>query len=113
MNVHFVKVKTRVSKWGLETRKSPSPSPKFGDKVTLGRGFLESLGKIRGLGELNFWGFSWTKSPKFLMFEVGTRDIFLGIIGENGDSPIFPNFWGQGNSYLNGENWGIFGLGTV
>ena len=45
---------TRVSKWGLETRKSPSPSPKFGEKVKMGRGFLESLGKIRGLGEINF-----------------------------------------------------------
>ena len=78
---------TRVSKWGLETRKSPSLSTKFGDKVRMGKGFLESLGKIRGLGELNFWGFLGTNSPKFLMFEVGTRAIILGIIGE---SPFFP-----------------------
>ena len=30
------------------------------------------------------------------------------VFGENsgnyGDSPIFPEFWGQGNKYLNGEN---------
>ena len=85
MGTFFVLI--RVSKWGLETRKSPSPSPKFGDKVRTGKGFLESLGKIRGLGELNFWGFLGTNSPKFLMFEVGTRAIILGIIGE---SPFFP-----------------------
>ena len=46
----------RVSKCGLETRKSPSPSPIFGDKVGTGKGFLDSLGKIWGLEELNFWG---------------------------------------------------------
>ena len=74
---------TRVTKLGLETRKSPSPSPKVGDKVGTGKGFLETLGKIRGLGDLNFWGFLGTNSPKFLMFEVGTRAIILGMIWES------------------------------
>ena len=75
-----------MSKWGLETGKSPSPSPKFGDKVRTERGFLDSLGKIRGLGKLNFLEFLGTNSPKFLMFEVGTRAIIVGIIGE---FPVF------------------------
>ena len=78
---------TRVSKWGLETRKSPSPSPKFGDKVRMGRGFLVISKKFWGLGKLNFWGFLGTNFPKFLMFEVGTRAMILGIIGE---SQFFP-----------------------
>ena len=73
--------------WGLETRKSPSPSPKFGDKVRTGKGFLEPLGKILGLGELTFRGFLGTNSPKFLMFEVGTRAMILGIIGESSFPP--------------------------
>mgnify|MGYP001496971611 CR=1 FL=1 len=33
--------------------------------------------------------------------------------GNNRDSPIFPKFWGRGNKYLNGENWGIFEVGTA
>ena len=33
--------------------------------------------------------------------------------GNNRDSPIFPEFWGRGNKYLNGENWGIFEVGTA
>ena len=33
--------------------------------------------------------------------------------GNNGDSPIFPELWGRGNEYLNGENWGIFEVGTA
>ena len=45
-------------------RKSPSPSPKFGDRVGMGKVCLDSLGKIRGLGELNPWGFSGINSPK-------------------------------------------------
>ena len=45
-------------------RKSPSPSPKFGDRVGTGKVFLESWGKIQGLGELNSWGFLGTNSPK-------------------------------------------------
>ena len=72
---------------GPRNSKIPIPVPKFGDKVVTGKGFLETLGKIRGLGDLNFWGFLGTNSPKFLMFEVGTRGMILGIIGE---SPVFP-----------------------
>ena len=41
-----------------------SPSPKFGDRVGTGKVFLESSGKIQGLGELNSWGFLGTNSPK-------------------------------------------------
>ena len=39
--------------------------------------------------------------------------VFGENLGNNGDSPIFPEFWGQGNKYLNGENWGIFEVGTA
>ena len=45
-------------------QKSPSPSPKFGDRVGTGKVFLDSSGKIRGLEELNSWGFSGINSPK-------------------------------------------------
>ena len=45
-------------------RKSPSPSPKFGDRVGAGKVFLDSAGKIWGLGELNSWGFLGINSPK-------------------------------------------------
>ena len=39
--------------------------------------------------------------------------VFVENSGNNGDSLIFPKFWGRGNFYFNGENWGIFGVGTV
>jgi hypothetical protein len=45
-------------------RKSPSPSLKFGDRVGTGKVFLDSLGKVRGLEELNSWGFSGINSLK-------------------------------------------------
>ena len=73
----------RVSKCGLETRKSPSPSPTFGDKVGTGKGFSDSLEKIWGLGEVNFEEFLGTNPLKILKFEVGTRAMILGIIGES------------------------------
>ena len=38
---------------------------------------------------------------------------FQGLLGNNEDSLIFPEFWGQINIYFNGENWGIFGVGIV
>ena len=58
-----------------------------------------------------------------LMFKRGLKKLeigtflgicsFQGLLGNNEDSPIFTKFWGRGNSYFNGENWGIFGVGTV
>ena len=45
-------------------RESPSPSPKFGDRVGTGKVCLDSSGKIRGLGELNPRGFLGINSPK-------------------------------------------------
>ena len=50
------------------------------------------------------------------MLEIGSffgKCSFRGFSGTNGDSLIFPKLWGQGNRYLNGENWGIFEVGTV
>ena len=50
------------------------------------------------------------------MLEIGSffgKCSFRGFLGTNGDSLIFPKLWGQGNRYLNGENWGIFEVGTV
>ena len=50
------------------------------------------------------------------MLEIGSffgKCSFWGFSGTNGDSLIFPKLWGQGNRYLNGENWGIFEVGTV
>ena len=48
---------------------------------------LGRSGNLRSEDSKNIWGFLGTKSPKFLMFEVGTRNIFWGIIEE---SPFFP-----------------------
>ena len=50
------------------------------------------------------------------MLEIGSffgKCSFRGFSGTNGNSLIFPKLWGQGNRYLNGENWGIFEVGTV
>ena len=50
------------------------------------------------------------------MLEIGSffgKCSFRRFSGTNGDSLIFPKLWGQGNRYLNGENWGIFEVGTV
>ena len=74
---------------GPRNSKIPFPVPKVLGQGRDGEGFLESLGKIRGLGDLNFRGFLGTNSQKPLMFEVGTRAIILGIIWE---SPVFPKF---------------------
>ena len=50
------------------------------------------------------------------MLEIGSffgKCSFRGFSGTNGESLIFLKLWGQGNRYLNGENWGIFEVGTV
>jgi hypothetical protein len=50
------------------------------------------------------------------MLEIGSffgSCSFRGFLGTNGDSLIFSKIWGQGNRYLNGENWGILEVGTV
>ena len=50
------------------------------------------------------------------MLEIGSffgKCSFREFSGTNGNSLIFPKLRGQGNRYLNGENWGIFEVGTV
>ena len=68
-------------------RKSPSPSPKFGDRVGTGKVFLDSSGKIRGLEELNSWGFSGINSPKIPKVWGGDKG---NDFGENWGIPVFP-----------------------
>ena len=50
------------------------------------------------------------------MLEIGSlfgKCIFRRFSGNNGDSLNFPETGVRGNRYLNGENWGIFKVGTV
>ena len=68
-------------------RKSPSPSPKFGDRVGTEKVFLDSSGKIRGLEELNSWGFSGINSPKIPKVCGGDKG---NDFGENWGIPVFP-----------------------
>ena len=70
----------RVSKCGLETRKSPSPSPTFGDKVGTGKGFSDSLEKIWGLHEGAFYQL-FVRLSSATSFEpiFGNIDVPLGI----------------------------------
>ena len=66
-----------------QNSKIPFPVPNIWGKVGTGKGFSDSLGKIWGLGEVNFEEFLGTNPLKILKFEVGTRAMILGIIGES------------------------------
>ena len=67
-------------------------------------------GKICQDVVINFQKMAYKKLEKETFLGICS---FQGLLGNNEDSLIFPEFWGRINIYFNGENWGIFGVGTV